>query len=121
MLNGKVAVVSGAARGVGRAIAVESAANGADVVAIDIADPVSSASDAQPATPKELAETVQQIRAYGRKGEAIRADIRDIGTLRATADKWRVSTARSTSWLPMRHPALEAVAGDGGQRLARRH
>ncbi len=42
-LAGKVAVVTGAARGIGRAIAVEMAANGADVVAIDIAGPVSPA------------------------------------------------------------------------------
>ncbi|HWX10900.1 MAG TPA: SDR family NAD(P)-dependent oxidoreductase [Trinickia sp.] len=38
-LQGCVAVVTGAARGIGRAIAVEYAANGADVVAIDIAGP----------------------------------------------------------------------------------
>src|SRR5438552_4111754 len=36
-LAGKIAVVTGAARGIGRAIATELAANGADVVAIDIA------------------------------------------------------------------------------------
>jgi NAD(P)-dependent dehydrogenase (short-subunit alcohol dehydrogenase family) len=87
MLTGKIAVVTGAARGIGRSIAVEFAANGADVIAIDIAGSVSPASDAKPATPEELAETVRQIQAFGRKGEAIRADIRDIAALRAAADK----------------------------------
>ena len=86
-LKGKVAVVTGAARGIGRAIAVELAANGADVVALDIAGPVSTASDAVPATPEELAETVKQIQSYGRRAQAVRADIRDIAALRTAADQ----------------------------------
>jgi NAD(P)-dependent dehydrogenase (short-subunit alcohol dehydrogenase family) len=85
-LSGKVVVVTGAARGIGRAIAVEMAANGADVVAVDIAGPISTASDAVPATPEQLNETVRQIQAYGRRGEAVRADIRDIAALRHVAD-----------------------------------
>ena len=87
ILSDKVAVVTGAARGIGRAIAVEMAANGADVVALDIAGPVSTASDAIPATPEDLAETVRQIRAYGRRTDGIRADIRDITALRKAADQ----------------------------------
>jgi NAD(P)-dependent dehydrogenase (short-subunit alcohol dehydrogenase family) len=85
-LKGKVAVVTGAARGIGRAIAVELAANGADVVALDIAGPVSTASNAVPATPEDLAETVKQIESYGRRAQAVRADIRDIAVLRTAAD-----------------------------------
>lgn len=87
MLTDKVAVVTGAARGIGRAIAVEMAANGADVIAVDIVGPVSSASNAVPAKPEDLDETVRQIKAYGRRSEGIKADIRDIAALRSIADQ----------------------------------
>lgn len=52
-LTGKVAVVTSAARGIGRAIAVEYSANGADVIVLDICGPVTAAS----AAPADLAET----------------------------------------------------------------
>jgi NAD(P)-dependent dehydrogenase (short-subunit alcohol dehydrogenase family) len=39
-----------------------------------------------PATPADLDETVRQIKAYGRRGEGIRADIRDIAALRSAAE-----------------------------------
>jgi len=86
-LTGKVAIVTGAARGIGRAIAVEMAANGADIAALDICGAVSPASNAVPATPEELAETERQVRGLGRRCLTIKADIRDIAALRAAADR----------------------------------
>ena len=86
-LTGKVAVVTGAARGIGRAIAVEMAANGADIAAIDICGFVSTASNATPATPEDLEETARQVRGLGRQCTAIKADIRDIEALRKAADQ----------------------------------
>ncbi len=86
-LTGKVAVVTGAARGIGRAIAVELAANGADVVVIDICGPVSPTADAAPATSEDLAETVALIEGFGRRATAIKGDVRDIARLRQIADQ----------------------------------
>jgi NAD(P)-dependent dehydrogenase (short-subunit alcohol dehydrogenase family) len=85
-LSGKVAFVTGAARGIGRAIAVELAANGADVAIFDIAGFVSPASNAKPATIEDLGETRRQIEALGRRCVSIRGDIRKITELRAAHD-----------------------------------
>ena len=119
-LAGKIAIVTGAARGIGRAIATEFAANGADVVAIDIAGPVSPTADAMPATEAELAETVDGIRHYGRRAMAIKADIRDIAALRQIADQVEARVRQNRHRRRQRrHPGVEAADGDGRQRLAR--
>ena len=56
LLRGKVAVVTGAARGIGRAIAVDLARNGAKVVAVDIAARVSAKTEYAASTPQDLDE-----------------------------------------------------------------
>ncbi|MGI4758998.1 MAG: SDR family NAD(P)-dependent oxidoreductase [Janthinobacterium lividum] len=86
-LKGKVAVITGAARGIGRSIAVAMAANGADIVAIDINTAVSPIVQYIAATPADLEETGKLVRQHGRKFLGITADIRDINSLRAAAEK----------------------------------
>lgn len=109
-LKGKRAVVTGGARGIGRAIAVEFAANGADVALIDIAGPVSPVSDAKPARPEDLEESARQVRALGRQALPVRADIRDFAALRAAADQIErqlgaidivVANAAIQNWRPL--------------------
>ncbi len=84
-LSGKVAVVTGAARGIGRAAAEAFAKAGADVVGIDVAGPVSSILDFAPATADELATTGRAVEAAGRRWLAITLDQRDLPALRAAA------------------------------------
>jgi len=81
-LEGRVAFVTGAARGQGRAYAVRLAQEGADVIISDICAPVSETIPYQGATPDDLAETVRLIEAEGRKVLARQVDIRDDAAVR---------------------------------------
>src|SRR5271163_2435168 len=84
-LHGKAAIVTGAARGIGRATAVAFAREGGDVMGIDIAVPVSSTLEVEPATPEELAETGRLVEAVGARWRQARLDQRDLRALRAAA------------------------------------
>ncbi len=77
-LEGKVAFVTGAARGQGRAHAIRFAREGADVVAIDICGPVSDTITYPMPTSDDLAETARLVEAEGRKVLARAVDIRDL-------------------------------------------
>jgi SDR family mycofactocin-dependent oxidoreductase len=81
-LEGRVAVVTGAARGQGRSHAVRLAREGADIIALDICAPISDTITYPAATPQELAETVHSVEAEGRKILARCVDIRDGAAIR---------------------------------------
>ena len=86
VLDGKVAFVTGAARGQGRSHARRLAEEGADIIAIDacatpgwLSYPLASEAD--------LAQTVKEVEAAGRRVVARRADVRDLGAVRAALDE----------------------------------
>lgn len=81
-LDGKVAFITGAARGQGRAHAVKLAAEGADVIAVDLCDQISSVPYPL-ATPDDLAATVKLVEDTGARIVAREADVRDRAALKA--------------------------------------
>src|ERR1700722_7569070 len=76
-LSGKVAFITGAARGQGRAEAVRLAAEGADIIAVDRCDQPTSTSY-EGATEADLAETVRLVEALDRRIIATKTDVRDL-------------------------------------------
>ncbi|RFU20192.1 mycofactocin-coupled SDR family oxidoreductase [Geodermatophilus marinus] len=81
-LEGKVALITGAARGQGRAHAVRLAAEGADVIALDVNADARTTAYAGP-TAEDLAETVRLVEAQDRRIVAREADVRDFAALSA--------------------------------------
>ena len=84
-LEGKVAFITGAARGQGRSHAIRLAEEGADIIAVDICRPIETVSYPM-ATPDDLAETVKAVEALDRRIVAREADVRDEAGLRAAFD-----------------------------------
>jgi SDR family mycofactocin-dependent oxidoreductase len=83
-LAGKVALVTGAARGQGRSHAVSLAREGADIIAIDICGSIPSVTTYPPSTPADLAETVRLVEAQDRRIIAKTADVRERSALTAS-------------------------------------
>lgn len=79
-LDGKVAFITGAARGQGRAEAVRLASDGADIIAVDICEQIASVPYPL-ANPDDLAATVKLVEDTGARIVARQADVRDQGAL----------------------------------------
>ena len=100
-LSGQVALVTGAGRGLGRAISLAYARAGADVVATA-------------RTASELESLCAEVRALGRRALAIPLDVRDLGSIRAMAgraeaDFGRVDVLVNNAGITVRQAALDVT------------
>ena len=84
-VEGKVAFVSGAARGQGRAHAVRLAEEGADIIAVDICKQIDSVLIPL-STPEDLAETADLVKNAGGRIHTAEVDVRDYDALKAAVD-----------------------------------
>jgi SDR family mycofactocin-dependent oxidoreductase len=82
---GKVAFITGAARGQGRSHAIRLAEEGADIIAVDISRDYDTVAYPM-ATEADLAETVAAFEALDRRIVATQADVRDAAALKAAVD-----------------------------------
>jgi (+)-trans-carveol dehydrogenase len=84
-VEGKVAFITGAARGQGRSHAIRLAQEGADIIAVDLVDQIDSVPYPM-STPDDLAETVRQVEALDRRIVASKADVRDFDAVKKAVD-----------------------------------
>ncbi|GAA4778707.1 mycofactocin-coupled SDR family oxidoreductase [Citricoccus nitrophenolicus] len=101
-LEGKVAFISGGARGQGRSHAVRLAEEGADIITFDVCQDVESNPYPGPRA-EDLAETVRQVEALDRRIIARQADVRDFAAVKAVADEGFAEFGR-----------LDIVSGNAG-------
>lgn len=100
-LSGKVALVTGASSGIGRAIALAFAAAGADVA-------VTYRTNRRGAD-----ETVDAVRAAGQRGESIQADVAEPGDLEALVDALRSAFGRVDVWV--NNAGADILTGDAAR------
>ena len=84
-VEGKVAFITGAARGQGRSHAVKLAQEGANIIGVDICAPVES-NIAPSSTPADLSQTVKEVEAVGGRMIASEVDVRHFGDLQKAID-----------------------------------
>jgi len=85
-VEGKVAFITGAARGQGRSHALRLAQEGADIIAVDIQGQMDSV-PYEMSSAEDMAETVRQIEALDRRIVATKADVRDFDAIKGALDE----------------------------------
>jgi SDR family mycofactocin-dependent oxidoreductase len=110
-VQGKVAFITGAARGQGRSHAVRLAEEGANIVALDICAPIASMRYPL-ATPEDLQQTIKEVEATGQRIIARQADVRHRDQLQTVIDEaistfGRVDVVVANAGIcPMEDPSL---------------
>ncbi|BBY27142.1 mycofactocin-coupled SDR family oxidoreductase [Mycolicibacterium sediminis] len=110
-LEGKVAFITGAARGQGRSHAVRLAEEGADIIAVDVCKQISSESQISSASPEDLAETADLVKGLNRRIVTAEVDVRDYDVLKAAVDSGVEQLGRLDVIV------ANAGIGNGGQTL----
>lgn len=110
-LQGKVAFITGAARGQGRSHAVRLAEEGADIIAVDLCQQIESVTYPM-STPEDLEQTVKEVEALGRRIVARQADVRDAAALQRVFDEGTETLG------PVNIVLANAGIGAGGSRIA---
>lgn len=108
---GKVAFVTGAARGQGRSHAVRLAEEGADIIAVDICGPITPDAQIAPSSPDDLAETADLVKGLNRRIVTAEVDVRDFDALTAAVDSGVEQLGRLDIIV------ANAGIGNGGQTL----
>src|SRR4030088_3094210 len=93
-VEGKVAFITGVARGQGRSHAIRLAEEGADIIAIAICDQVGSVPYPM-ATPEDMAETVKEVEALDRRIVATQADVRNYDAVKKGVENEIAQLGRS--------------------------
>lgn len=116
-LEGKVAFITGAARGQGRSHAVQLAREGADVIAVDICAQIGTVPYPM-AAPEDLEETVREVEALDRRIVASRADVRDLAALERAVQDGVAELGRLDIVLANAGIAPMGGEGNGAQEFA---
>ena len=117
-LEGRVAFITGAARGQGRAHAVRLAREGADIIAVDLIEGIETVPYPL-ATKEDLEETVHQVEALGRRVVARRADVRLLAELQAAVDAGVAEFGRVD--IVLANAGIMPILGDRAQKLSAWH